>query len=423
MQDLILLNSKTAKMRIVLVGAIFFALVFAWFSIRWQIGNLLAYLTKVSDPNASEIADLAIRWTPGDPSAYSLKAATGEDAAATIHALEEAVRRAPNDYRWRTELGRAYEQDEQLERAEFELKRAVQLAPNYSSARWHLGNYYLRRERTTEALTELKQAAENNPTYRDQVFSLAWDYFNKDGVQMESLVGDRPDLIARLSYFFAARGRAEDSLRSWNRLSDADKAKNVVIARAIGLGLFDQKHFAEALEFSRQFGAETEAVPETITNGSFEKNIGGDDDSRYGWRIVRNEGKFDASSDSKVKRDGNRSLRVTFKGFSKPWLANVFQTVVVEPGKKYRLSFWVRTENLRSPGGPMIEIVNASDDKALVRSQQFPNGTNDWQQINVDFTAPENCRGITIRTIRAFCGEECPITGILWYDDFVISGQ
>jgi len=286
MQDLILLNSKTAKMRIVLVGAIFFALVFAWFSIRWQIGNLLAYLTKVSDPNASEIADLAIRWTPGDPSAYSLKAATGEDAAATIHALEEAVRRAPNDYRWRTELGRAYEQDEQLERAEFELKRAVQLAPNYSSARWHLGNYYLRRERTTEALTELKQAAENNPTYRDQVFSLAWDYFNKDGVQMESLVGDRPDLIARLSYFFAARGRAEDSLRSWNRLSDADKAKNVVIARAIGLGLFDQKHFAEALEFSRQFGAETEAVPETITNGSFGKNFGGDDDSGYGAPVV-----------------------------------------------------------------------------------------------------------------------------------------
>ena len=120
-------------------------------------------------------------------------------------------------------------------------------------------------------------------------------------------------------------------------------------------------------------------------------------------------------------REGNRSLRVTFKGFNKPTISNILQTAVVEPGRKYRLQFWVRTENLRSAGMPMIEIVNANDEKAMVRSDKFLTGTADWQQITVDLAIPLNCNGISIRTIREFCGEECPITGIFWYDDFSLT--
>ena len=90
-----------------------------------------------------------------------------------------------------------------------------------------------------------------------------------------------------------------------------------------------------------------------MTNASFEKNIGEPEDSRFGWLIVRNDPKIEIITDSKVKREGGRSLRMTFKGYSKPALANLFQTVVVEPNRKYTLRFWVRTENLKSVGGPL----------------------------------------------------------------------
>ena len=126
-------------------------------------------------------------------------------------------------------------------------------------------------------------------------------------------------------------------------------------------------------------------------------------------------------TDGKVKREGSRSLRVSFRSFIKPTLANIFQTVVVEPGKRYSLRFWVRTENLRSAGTPMIEIINANDDRSIARSPALATGTNDWQEMSIDFAAPPGCSGISIRTIRAFCGEECPITGILWYDDFELT--
>lgn len=418
MDDLKIIDTRRATVRAIVLFSIVVAILFSWFAVRWQIGNLLAALTRETDPNLSAVADIAMRWAPGDPSALALKAAAGQDSSAAIASLEDAVRRAPFDYRWRIDLGRSYEQDGQVAKAGEQFERAVEIAPSYSSAHWHLGNFYLRQDQLEKALVELKTAAENNITYREQVFSLVWDFSGKDARQMESIAGERPDLVARLAYFFAARGRAEDSLRNWNRLTEVEKLKNTPVARAIALGLFDQRHYPQALEFAKQYGSETDATAETITNGSFEKQIGDNDESRFGWSIVRNDPKFEAVPDNRVKHDGNRSLRIGFKGYNKPSFANIFQTVVVEPNRKYKLRFWVRTENLRSAGMPMIEIINANDDNPFARSRTLSSGSHDWEQIEIDVSTPPNCNGITIRTIREFCGEECPIAGTFWYDDF-----
>ncbi len=71
-------------------------------------------------------------------------------------------------------------------------------------------------------------------------------------------------------------------------------------------------------------------------------------------------------------------------------------------------------------GGPLVEIINANDDKPLAATKQFPNGTNDWQEVMVEFNTPENCSGIVVRTARAYCGDTCPVTGTFWFDDFVL---
>jgi hypothetical protein len=201
-------------------------------------------------------------------------------------------------------------------------------------------------------------------------------------------------------------------------LTDDQKAANPQIARSIALGLFQQRHFPEALEFSRQLGLDPDARPSTVTNGSFEKGVGQQEDSRFGWLITRGDSKLDISTDSSVRHEGARSLKVSFRNYVKPELYNLFQTIVVEPGMSYRLTFWVRTENLKSSGGPRIEIVNANDDKIFAMSKPFDIGSNDWQEYQVDFRTPDNCTAITIRTARVFCGDQCPIVGMFWYDEF-----
>ena len=337
--------------------------------------------------------------------------------------FEETVRLAPYDYRWRIELGRAYEQAERAELAEIEFKRAVELAPTYALARWQLGNFYLRQKRDNDAFAELRRAAENNQTYREQVFSLAWDYFDKDAAKVEQLAADTPDSLAALALFFAARGRAVDSLRVWNLLTETDKAANPQIAKAIAHGLYLQRFFPQALEFARQLGIDADARPAAITNAGFERGIGGQPDSRFDWQISRNDPKFDIAADASIKHEGSRSLKISFRNYLKSDLYNVFQTVVVEPNNGYRLSFWVRTENLKSSGGPLLQIMNANDDKPITASKPFQTGTNDWEKYTVDFRAPENCVAITIRTTRTPCGDQCPIAGTFWYDEFELRKQ
>ncbi len=429
MQDLVIIDSRNAKSRLILAAIVICAIVFLWFVSSRQLGSMIADLTNPNLPDAGPAADLAISLAPGDPGARWLAASVAtngisEDRLETaVNLLEDAVRLSPYDYRWRVELGRAYEQADKPEAAEIEFRRAVELAPTYAFPRWHLGNFYLRQDRIDEAFTELRKSAESNKTYREQAFSLAWDYFDKNPEKVEQLAADSSDSRASLALFFAARGRASESLRVWNVLSETEKAANPQIAKDIAQGLFIQRIFPQALEFARQLGIDADARPYMITNPGFERVMGAEEDSRFDWRINRSESKIDISSDSTVRHSGSRSLKITFRTYLKPELYNVFQTIVVEPNKNYRLSFWVRTENLKTSGGPLLQIVNGNDDKPMTTSKAFQTGTNDWQEYSIDLHTPDNCNGIILRTVRQPCGDQCPIVGTVWYDDFELANR
>lgn len=423
MHDITILPISNIRARVVVGVAIILTLVFAWFATRWQISEMVASIVRRQDPNAVQLADFALRLAPSNPSASKLRAQIGEDPASpdartAIEIAEETVRLAPNDYRWRLDLARILAQDQQLERAEVELKRAAELAPTYAAVSWHYGNFLLRQERVDEAFAQLKIAAEGNGFYRKQVFSLAWEYFGKDVSRLEELAGSNTQSRTQLAYFFAARGRAEDALRNWKMLSDEEKAANESFLKVMAQGVFEQGHFPQALEFEKQLGLDEEVEAEVITNGSFERIPNAETRSRFSWQTVRNIQKLEIASDQNVKRTGNRSVRVTFRGFDQPLLTILSQIVVVIPQKRYRLRSWVRTENLKSAGTPLIEVATACDNKGIARTQPFATGSNDWQEITLDFTAPADCGAISIRTVRQYCGEDCPITGTFWYDDF-----
>ncbi|MEP7213729.1 MAG: carbohydrate binding domain-containing protein [Acidobacteriota bacterium] len=415
------------RSKILAIGVAVAAVVAAWYGVSWQIGNMLAELTPPSQPDSQEVAQLAVALAPSDPATRWLVATkekekfSPESIENATRLFEDVVRRSPNDYRWWIELGRSNEQAEQTENAEAAFGRAAQLAPNFTFPHWQLGNFYLRQNRTEDAFAELKKATEGSLLYRDQVFSLAWDYFDKDPAKVEELAADTPDVKASLALFFAVRNSPVDALRVWNTLPDEEKAAHPVIAKSIAQGFFDKQFYRESLEFARQSGLDPEARAETISNGGFESFIGADD-SLYSWKVNRNDGKLDIATDSSVKHTGARSIRFAFRGYAKPVLSNLSQFVAVQASKKYRISFWVRTENLRSGGSPQLEIANANDATLLAVSHPFAGSSNEWEQITLDIVTPANCSGIVIRTGRQSCGE-CPIFGTFWYDDFSIVPQ
>jgi hypothetical protein len=421
-------DARRLPVRIGLIFAIFFALVFAWLAVRWQIGNMLAEFTTATDPNAQAIADFSAAFAPPDPMANWFRASSEKDVftpeklEASLKKYEKVVRLAPYDYRWWIELGRAREQAEDAAGAEAAFQRAVGLAPAYTYPHWQTGNFYLRQGETDKAFVELKKAAENNPVYRLQVFSTVWDYFDKDTSRLEQIAGDAPGVRSDLALFYASKERADDSLRVWNTLTPEQKKENESDARIIAQALFEKKYFRSAVGFTRELGIETEAEAEKFQNGGFESETGREADSYFTWKVIPAE-KVDARFDRTQKHSGNRSMRIVFNGFNAAQYYQVYQIVAVEPNAKYRVSFWLRTENLKSAGNPLIEIVNANDDRLIKAGNAFPDGTNDWQEARIEFVAPPNAEGVTVRVARAFCGNQCPLFGTIWLDDFSISRQ
>jgi tetratricopeptide (TPR) repeat protein len=422
-----ILNARNKTGRIALIGVIVAAVVFAWFAVRWQIGSMLGELTSPTQANAMEIAQAAVSLAPRDARPRSLlatKIKENFDPASTeesVLVLEDAVRLSPYDFRSWIELGRAYEQAERSEDAERALQRAVELAPSYTFPHWQIGNFYLRQDRSDEAFAQLVKTTEKSIVYREQVFSLAWDYFEKDPAKVEQLAANTPDVRASLALFYAQRGAAADSLRVWNSLPPEQKTEHPKILTIITQNLYSKRFFRQTLEFSKQSGADADAAVETITNGGFEKFVGDPEGSFFGWRINRNDAKLDILTDSVTKIEGQKSLKLNFKTYNKPEIYNVLQLVAVEPSARYSVSFMLRTENLRTSGEPFIEVVDANSDSVIASTQRFPLGSNEWQKITVEFVVPTTCDGITIRTSRALCGETCPISGTIWYDDFKIA--
>lgn len=423
-EQIAVLDSRSLIVRLALVACVLLALAFGWFSIRWQLGNMLAELTLPTDPQAAEIARIAVNLSPNDPITnwFAASVATGvftpENVEASVKSYERAVRLAPYDFRWWIELGRAYEQAGRLENAENALQHSVKLAPNYTFPHWQLGNFYLRQGRDTEAFSELKKAADNNVVYREQVFSIAWDYYEKDTKILEALAGDASSVKASLAKFYAFKERPDDSLRVWNSIPEADKKKHDDIARLIAQSLYDKRFYGASVHFIRELGIEPNSKAEAVENPGFEDpSINEKKQVYFSWKVLPVE-KVDVNTDPNQKHEGNRSLRFAFSGFSGIQLTNLYQMIIVQAPARYRLSFWVRTENLKSAGTPTLEIFNAADDKIIAVGKPFPTGTNDWQQFQIEFTAPANAEAVMLRTSRIYCGNGCPIVGTMWLDDF-----
>lgn len=424
LEGMIKIGTGSLKGRLAMAAIVVGALVFTWFGVRWQIGNMLGELTSPSQPNALELAQAAMGLAPNDPLGRSLFATklkeefSEESIAGSVENFEEVVRLSPNDYRWWIELGRAYEQADRLQEAEAAFKRSVELAPAYTFPQWQIGNFYLRRDRAEEAFAHLSRATEKSIVYREQVFALAWDYFDKDPVEVERLAADTPGTKVTLAQFYAARGAADDAIRVWGSIPEEERARHPQIIKNIVQHLYSKRFYRQALAFSKQAGLDTDAEFEKISNPSFEKFLGETENIFFAWRVGRSEKGLEIGTDSSARADGQRSLKLSFKNYAKPELYNVSQLVAVEPLGRYRLSFMLRVDSLRTGGEPLIEVVDANNDISLVRSQRFPLGSHDWQPWSIEFVVPEGSDGVTIRTTRDSCGENCPISGTIWYDAF-----
>ena len=403
------------------------ALAASWYGMRWMIGDTMAEAAPLSyqnDPLAAfETAEAAARLAPHDPLAYLTLARLHrysfdpELLPRALSEYEQAAALAPNDFMIWTELGRARATAGDIEGGVTALRRAVALAPNYAEQRWHLGNVLLRAGRTDEAFDELRRAGDADPEkYRPQVFNLAWQLYGPDMSRVLNAVGKTPEARGQFVGVLVGRNRLEDALNVWASLSPEARRAQAAAGEKLAQTLYGQGQYRRAVQVLIEAGWDG-LSSEKVTNGGFETEVGRAG-QLFRWQVTPVAGAR-VAVDARVAQAGTRSLLVLFDSANHVDFRNVWQAVAVEPSTRYRLTYFVRTDSLNT-AATLVTIVTsaANENESLASSQPVPTGTNDWQQVSLEFTTPKT-EGVVIRLVRAGCpAGGCPAYGKIWYDDF-----
>lgn len=376
--------------------------------------------------NLRAAADRAVSYSANDPeirfSRAQILSAAGDPSVAAQE-LERAVSLRPRDHVLWVELGLARDLAGDADGSIAAFQQATHLAPYYAQPRWQLGNALIRAGRYDEAFIELRGAVASNPALLPNTIDLAYGLYAGEAVAVERAIQPQTSSARfALARFFARNEKPDDALRlfhSSGRVSETDRQKLLS-------ELFAAKQFPAAYEVWASALDEPQRTilggKGALIDGSFEDEVRAAAATTFGWRIDRDQRAVKTSLNTREPHAGARSLLVEWNGDPQPSTAVASQVVLVAPKKTYRLSFWVRTEELVTAGSPMITVTDAGKtERLLTYSAPLKQSSNEWRQYSLQFETHADTQAVTIAVRREGCvASPCPIFGRIWFDDFTL---
>ena len=410
--------------RICLLFALLLLILANFFFGRWALANMGS-----SHADIIEAADLTKQWGPSDPQTHYAAAVLREksflpdDVALSLKEYGEAASLSPNNYLLWLDFGNARARDGDLTGAEKALRVAEELAPAYASVQWALGNILLREEKMDEAFERLRKAAIADPQYAPAGANVAWQYFDGDVDRVRSAVGESPEIIGALIPLLASEKRIDEATRFWDGI-DGDKTDGRLeqVGKALTNSLIAEKRFRDAVRVQRDIsGDSSEPAAGKISNGDLESDVKAQPASPFEWVIPGGTQPQIALTDGQ-KHGGGRSLLIVFGSNGTNDFRPVTQTIAVEPGRKYDLSIFYKSD-LQTPASIQWEIVDGSIGQVLAATGKVTLAA-DWTMLTASFSVPAGSDGIVLRLAKNGCAAPgCSVSGKIWFDDFLLTAK
>lgn len=410
-------NSQTA---LVIIGAVF-CVVAVIFSVKWCLGHTISVRAQ-----QKEVADVSVDFAPDDPQTHYSSAVLHEasflpeDLAISTAEYEKAAALSPNNYLLWLSVGKARERNGDTEGAEKAYRKAVELAPNYVDTHWSLGNNLLRQGKAEDAYNEIRQSAIGSDKYVIPAIDTAWRIFNGDISLIKKNIGDSPKLNAFLAAYLVSKERYNDSFDIWNSLSQETKSviyrdqSEEIYAKFRDAGKYGYasivKTSLDGQDASQAFGK--------IINGGFENNVKQQKLGFFDWQISEGPQPL-IGYDDKIKHGGNFSMVLIFNSPDGQDFRPLSQAIAVQPGKSYQFEGFYKAE-LKTGGTLRWEILNVTD-KTVIAATDAVSTNADWTKFGLTFKVPENVEAVVLNLARIKCASTiCPITGKVWFDDFLL---
>ncbi len=119
---------------------------------------------------------------------------------------------------------------------------------------------------------------------------------------------------------------------------------------------------------------------------------------------------------------GKRALHIVFKNRKATRFKNVWQRLLLEPGRQYQVVMRARVDNLENPQGLTWKVVCADEKTQLLASSPPFRGTKKWHDISFEFSVPEqgcDSQVIRLEAVSKYHHEQF-FKGGIWFDELNI---
>jgi len=330
--------------------------------------------------------------------------------------FKKAIERNPLEQEYWLHLARIYQRMGEVGASDRALENAILVFPTSYRGRWVAGNLLLQQGERERALPHFSYILAHYPNQSSLVYEVWTRTVEDPDFILERLVPEDSSSLNRyLGYLYDA-GDAKSAKKTWAKLVSLDqKPDRAQTIRHIEF-LISRGDLTEAAQIwkarLRAEGLPIPSVGNTVTNGGFERDelLGGG----FDWRIRPVNG-AGVSFDHAVAFEGNRSLKIAFKGKENVDFHHVSQYVALKPDTPYALTAHMKTEDITTKSGLKMEILGV--DPVFYRASEPLTGTNDWKELTVTFRTPANSTGGMVRLRRSKTDKfDRFISGTAWID-------
>ncbi len=152
--------------------------------------------------------------------------------------------------------------------------------------------------------------------------------------------------------------------------------------------------------------------PNLLKNGDFHRGMDG-------WRFAAWEDRVaKAEIDTEAAPFGRKCVRVTQPN---PTDSSLSQEVSLKPGRRYRLSGWIKTQDVRKWEDPKQRKGEEGASLTILGGyEKTPSviGTQDWTQVSMDFTLKPGVTKVKLGPRLGHYGKRA--TGTAWFADLTL---
>ena len=305
-----------------------------------------------------------------------------------------------------------------------EARQAYQVAnrdsPQSADVAWQYGSFLLRQGDTQAGFSEVRRALENDPSLETSALAECMRTGANTTVIVDEALPQRSEAYLAALDYFVWQKRTDAALVVWTRLLRLGQAFAMPRALPLVNELIDEDRISEAKTvwdqalLASRWPVDPMNTESLIFNGGFENNLlnGG-----FDWREFQQTG-ISYSFDNSIAHSGRRSLRITFDGSQNLNFQHFYEYVLVQPNKHYRLSAFLRTENISTDSGIRFEIVDSGNHAVLPVLTPDVIGTSPWKQVqaNVNAGAETDLLEIVLSRIPSEKLDN-KFKGTVWVDD------